>query len=70
VRVNAVSPGPTSTPGINAMGDDFAAIMSSVPLGRAARPDKIAEHVVFLASDRASSPNGAIIPVDGGRVAV
>lgn len=52
------------------MGDDFAAIMSSVPLGRAARPDKIAEHVVFLASDRASSPNGAIIPVDGGRVAV
>jgi NAD(P)-dependent dehydrogenase (short-subunit alcohol dehydrogenase family) len=70
VRVNAVSPGPTRTPGTDAMGDDFLAIVSTVPLGRAADPNEIAETILFLASDRASYLNGAVIPVDGGRVAV
>ncbi len=70
VRVNAVSPGPTSTPGTEAMGDGFAAIVSTIPLGRAARPEEIAEVILFLASDRASYVNGAVVPVDGGRVAV
>jgi NAD(P)-dependent dehydrogenase (short-subunit alcohol dehydrogenase family) len=70
VRVNAVSPGPTSTPGTEAMGDGFAAIVSTIPLGRAARPAEIAETILFLASDRASYLNGAVVPVDGGRVAV
>ncbi len=70
VRVNAVSPGPTSTPGTDAMGDGFAAIVSTIPLGRAAQPEEIAETILFLASDRASYLNGAIVPVDGGRVAV
>jgi NAD(P)-dependent dehydrogenase (short-subunit alcohol dehydrogenase family) len=70
VRVNAVSPGPTTTPGTDAMGDGFAEIVSTIPLGRAADPDEIAEAIVFLASDRASYLNGAVIPVDGGRVAV
>ena len=70
VRVNAVSPGPTSTPGTEAMGDGFAAIVSTIPLGRAAHPEEIAETILFLASDRASYLNGAIVPVDGGRVAV
>jgi NAD(P)-dependent dehydrogenase (short-subunit alcohol dehydrogenase family) len=70
VRVNAVSPGPTSTPGTDAMGDGFAAIVSTIPLGRAADPEEIAEAIVFLASDKASYLNGAVIPVDGGRVAV
>ncbi|HEY2543384.1 MAG TPA: SDR family NAD(P)-dependent oxidoreductase [Gaiellaceae bacterium] len=70
VRVNAVSPGPTSTPGTDAMGDGFAAIVSTIPLGRAAAPEEIAATIVFLASERASYLNGAVIPVDGGRVAV
>jgi NAD(P)-dependent dehydrogenase (short-subunit alcohol dehydrogenase family) len=70
VRVNAVSPGPTSTPGTEAMGEGFDAIVSTIPLGRAARPEEIAETIVFLASDRASYLNGAVVPVDGGRVAV
>jgi len=67
VRVNAVSPGPTKTPGTDARGDGFAAIVSTI---RAAHPDEIAETIVFLASDKASYLNGAVIPVDGGRVAV
>jgi NAD(P)-dependent dehydrogenase (short-subunit alcohol dehydrogenase family) len=70
VRVNAVSPGPTSTPGAVAMGEGFASIVSTIPLGRAAEPEEIAEAIVFLASDRASYLNGAVIHVDGGRVAV
>jgi NAD(P)-dependent dehydrogenase (short-subunit alcohol dehydrogenase family) len=70
VRVNAVSPGPTSTPGTEAMGDGFAALVSTIPLGRAGHPEEIAETIVFLASDRASYLNGAVVPVDGGRVAV
>jgi len=36
VRVNAVSPGPTKTPGTDAQGDAFDAIVSTIPLGRAA----------------------------------
>ena len=68
--VNAVSPGPTVTPGTEAMGDAFAAIAKTIPLGRAAHPKEIAETIVFLASRRASYVDGATIHVDGGRVAV
>jgi len=54
----------------SAMGDAFAEIVSTIPLGRAADPREIAETIVFLASDKASYLNGAVIPGDGGRVVV
>lgn len=70
VRVNAVSPGPTRTPGTTAMGDGFEQIVSTIPVGRAAEAGEIADAIVFLASPQASYINGAIVPVDGGRLAV
>jgi NAD(P)-dependent dehydrogenase (short-subunit alcohol dehydrogenase family) len=70
VRVNAVQPGPTQTPGTAAMGDGLDTLASTLPLGRPAAPEEIAEAIRFLASDGASYVNGAIVPVDGGRTAV
>jgi NAD(P)-dependent dehydrogenase (short-subunit alcohol dehydrogenase family) len=70
VRVNAVAPGPTRTPGTVVMGDGIDQLAATLPLGRAAGPDEIADAIVYLASDSASFITGAILPVDGGRVAV
>jgi NAD(P)-dependent dehydrogenase (short-subunit alcohol dehydrogenase family) len=52
------------------MGEGFAAIVSTIPLGRAADAEEIAEAIVFLASGKASYVNGAMLHVDGGRTAV
>jgi NAD(P)-dependent dehydrogenase (short-subunit alcohol dehydrogenase family) len=71
VRVNAVAPGPTRTPGTAAMGEEgIAQLAATLPLGRAASSEEIAKTIVFLASDDASFVTGAIVPVDGGRTAV
>jgi NAD(P)-dependent dehydrogenase (short-subunit alcohol dehydrogenase family) len=70
VRVNAVSPGPTQTEGTVAMGDALQQLAAQAPAGRPAAPEEIAEAIVFLASDRASFIQGAIVPADGGRTAV
>ena len=70
VRVNTVAPGPTRTPATAAMGDMFDVLASSTPAGHGATPDEIAAAVSFLASDDASFIYGAIVPADGGRVAV
>ena len=74
IRVNAVSPGSTDTPGL---GELFASssetgqqrlktIPTAVPLGRLGTPDEIAKAVVFLASDDASFVTGTELFVDGG----
>ena len=70
VRVNAVAPGPTRTPGTEPMGDSLDQLASAAPLGRPADADEIARTIVFLASPAASFINGAVVPVDGGRTAV
>jgi NAD(P)-dependent dehydrogenase (short-subunit alcohol dehydrogenase family) len=70
VRVNAVAPGPTRTPGTEPMGDALDQLATTVPLGRPASAEEIAAAAVFLGSDEASYVNGAVLAVDGGRTAV
>jgi NAD(P)-dependent dehydrogenase (short-subunit alcohol dehydrogenase family) len=73
IRVNAVSPGPIDTPGLNELlassetGQQRAKmIATTVPLGRLGRPDEIAKAVTFLASDDSSYITGIELFVDGG----
>ncbi|PWY81026.1 3-ketoacyl-reductase [Aspergillus eucalypticola CBS 122712] len=42
-------------------------ILSSIPLGRFATPEDVANATTFLASDEASFITGVELPVDGGR---
>ncbi len=73
VRVNAVSPGPISTPLYNKLGLSDAdleavakSIQSQVPAGRFGNPDEVASAVVFLASGESAFVVGSEISVDGG----
>jgi NAD(P)-dependent dehydrogenase (short-subunit alcohol dehydrogenase family) len=70
VRVNAVAPGPTRTPGSEPMGEDLDRLAGTLPLQRPATADEIANAALFLGSDEASYVNGAVLAVDGGRTAV
>ena len=70
VRVNAVAPGPTRTPGTKSMGDDLDELAATLPLSRPATPEEIAAAALFLGSDEASYVNGAVLAVDGGRTAI
>jgi NAD(P)-dependent dehydrogenase (short-subunit alcohol dehydrogenase family) len=78
IRVNAVAPGSVETPGLGGFfrTDDPAeiaarkeAFFATIPMGRAASPEEIAEVVLFLAGDGASYVTGVTIPVDGGLTA-
>ena len=73
IRVNAVSPGSTDTPGLSDLlassetgQQRLKMISNSVPLGRLGTPDEIAKAVVFLASDDSSYITGTELFVDGG----
>jgi NAD(P)-dependent dehydrogenase (short-subunit alcohol dehydrogenase family) len=70
VRVNAVAPGPTRTPGTEPMGDGLDKLAATLPLGRPATAEEIANAALFLGSEEASYVNGAVLAVDGGRTAV
>jgi NAD(P)-dependent dehydrogenase (short-subunit alcohol dehydrogenase family) len=74
VRVNAVAPGPTETAMLDRLTgtpDKKAAFYDAVPLiKRGAKPEEIADAVVFLASDHASFVTGQIIRVNGGKTAM
>lgn len=69
LRVNAVAPGFVST-GIHAdsgLPDRLEKVAPTMPIGRAAEPEEIAEAVLWLLSDKASYTTGAILRVAGGR---
>lgn len=66
IRVNAIAPGIILTE----MGEAGIAHDPEKPkrnpLGRAGRPEEVAQLALFLASDRSSYISGLTIPIDGG----
>ena len=75
IRVNAVCPNEVNTPmlrtGFETRGIDpetaIDDLNASVPLGRIAEPEDIADVVVFLASEKARYMCGALVEVNGGK---
>ena len=73
IRVNAVSPGPITTPLYGKLGLSEAylkataeTLQSQLPAKRFGRPDEIASAVVFLASDESAFTVGSELIIDGG----
>ena len=74
VLVNAIAPGATQTETWQDwIGDAssqqqalYARLLSHIPLGRAARPEEIANAALFLAAPASSYVTGHVLTVDGG----
>lgn len=73
VRVNAVAPGYTLTPAMQARIDSGArnpqAILDKSAIKRLVQPSDVAEAIFFLCSDAASAITGVVLPVDCGWLA-
>jgi NAD(P)-dependent dehydrogenase (short-subunit alcohol dehydrogenase family) len=68
IRVNALAPGPVSTPGANSVIDEagWRARQARTPLRRLATPEQIGAAAVYLASDDAVAITGVTLKIDGG----
>lgn len=66
IRVNAVAPGVTHTDMVDALPKEvIQPLIATIPLGRMAEPEDVANAFLYLASDMASYVSGVVIPVDG-----
>lgn len=67
IRVNSVHPGLITTPMTHAQDPAISeALVATTPLGRAGRPEEVANGILFLASDEASYITGSQLVIDGG----
>jgi len=78
IRVNTVNPSPVETNMMRRLEEGLVpgnaeqakgGIESSIPLGRYAKPEDIANIMLFLASDDSSFVSGAVYLADGGSTA-
>ncbi len=79
ICINAINPGPVATERWDFLIGGIAKVRKisvdeaqkraerSIPLGRICTPEEVANVAIFVASDRASFMNGALITVDGGQ---
>jgi 3-oxoacyl-[acyl-carrier protein] reductase len=73
IRVNALLPGSTLVPGgawdqvRREQPDLYVQVVGSIPWGRMARPEEIADAAVWMVSDRAAWVTGQALAVDGGQ---
>lgn len=67
ILVNTICPGPTETDMLkkNKTDPKVEKVLSSIPIGRAALPEEIAEHVIFFGSPKNTFITGQSIVVDG-----
>jgi len=79
ICINAVNPGPVATERWDYLIGGIAKVRKisvdeaqkraerSIPLGRICTPEEVANVAIFVASERASFMNGALITLDGGQ---
>jgi 3-oxoacyl-[acyl-carrier protein] reductase len=71
IRVNGVVPGYTDTPMTSWVSpEEHEALLGTIPMRRAGKPEEVAAVMSFLASDEASYTTGAIWAADGGMTAI
>ena len=67
IRINAVAPGPTDTPMMRSIPEEWiTSLEKAIPLGRLAHPEEIAAAVRFLAGDESSYVTGSVLVANGG----
>jgi 2-hydroxycyclohexanecarboxyl-CoA dehydrogenase len=67
ITVNCVCPGPTDTPLMAAVPDKIKEAFERVtPMRRLARPQEVADAIVFFASSRSDFVTGQVLSVSGG----
>ena len=75
VRVNLICPGPVKSSMTDAIGADFGMtpqeyekiVSETIPMGRYATLDEVADMLLFLAADTSRYCTGCIFPLDGGK---
>ena len=68
INVNVVCPGLVDTDMLGKMNDEGkTSRLKETPLGRAGRPEEVAQAVLFLASDESDFITGETLVVSGGR---
>jgi len=67
IRVNAICPGPTRTPMMQSISEEWArSLERAIPLGRMAEPEDIAAAALFLVSADGRQMTGQTLSVSGG----
>jgi 3-oxoacyl-[acyl-carrier protein] reductase len=71
IRVNAICPGPTRTPLMQSISEEWAkALERAIPLGHMLEPQEIARTCLFLASDESSAFTGQTLAASGGMLMI